>query len=245
MPSTMLYENGKMTKLLVLVIIGATLASCAHPSKEHPDEGPYIRIESPFADADISINGDPVGRTPMDVPYSKLHRKTIRLSAVAVEDAAYRQDLVLEMPPTPEKIVLLAFRAVPAPGASPPAIADCADQQACPDAGVILTPVVFFDTDKSDISERGREDLRTFAEQLKRQPFKLEIVGFADERHSIPYNLQLSMRRAQAVFNMLSELGIAQEKMHVEGRGEIQTIDARGQQMPWSHNRRVEIRIVQ
>jgi outer membrane protein OmpA-like peptidoglycan-associated protein len=251
--ASLLFENGKMKhsrllQIFIVMAVGVVLATACAPRG--------IRIESPYETAEISIDGEPFGQTPLDIPYSRIQAKRLHVTAVAVRDPAYRQSLTFELPPVPGKIVFLTLRR---PAEQPPSatfagqdrdpVSAAADNGECPESACedkpLFTPVLFFDTDKSDIAPQAMEALAAFGDVMKRNRFNLQIAGFADERHTIEHNLKLSLRRAQAVHDFLHARGIGAERMHVEGRGAIRTLDARGRRMDLGHNRRVEIRIVQ
>ncbi len=68
---------------------------------------------------------------------------------------------------------------------------------------------VFFDYDHSDISGEAQQILQRQATWLKRYPnVSVTIEGHTDERGTREYNLALGERRAQAVKNVLTALGI-------------------------------------
>lgn len=225
------------------------VSACAHGGESGVQDEQYLLIESPFFPAEISINGETLGSTPLKIPYARIRQRVLRVSAVAIENAAYRQELSFDIPPVPEKIVVLAFNSKDNAGSledlqRPAEPRKSAAEKECV-AQPILTPTVFFDTDKSDLSPRDLDALKVFGESMLTNSYPIEIIGFADERHTVPYNLHLSLRRAQAVFQALLSCNVPANRMQVEGRGEIQTLDADGRKMAWQHNRRVEIRIVQ
>lgn len=243
----------KMKKLLLVSLIIALVSACAHNGGQGASSEQGIWIESPYFKAQISIDGDVVGTTPLVVPYSQIRHRTLNVTAVSVDDDTYRQELIFTVPPLPDKIVVLALHGptAPAPQAQAASTADeplqtpeCSEETEC-SPEPIFTPTIFFDTDKSDVSNQAMEALRVFCDIMKNNSYGMDIVGFADERHSVAYNLKLSLRRARAVSEALQSLGLSVDRMHLEGRGEIQSVNDQGRKMEWSHNRRVEIRIVQ
>jgi len=72
---------------------------------------------------------------------------------------------------------------------------------------------VFFETDKSSLSFIEKEKVITLAEKAKRDGTVIVIVGNADKRGSRLYNLDLGMRRAQAVFDALVEQGVSESQL--------------------------------
>lgn len=71
----------------------------------------------------------------------------------------------------------------------------------CPAQLDRLTDSIFFRTDSVGIGREDRDRLVNLGRCLGRQ--QLSVVGFADGRHTSKYNLELSMRRAQAVADLI------------------------------------------
>ncbi|BBO80315.1 hypothetical protein DSCO28_08810 [Desulfosarcina ovata subsp. sediminis] len=240
-----------MKKITLILFFFSALTACAHNGgNSFSEQGIYV--ESPYFPTEISVDGKVVGTTPLVIDYSTIHQRELKITAVALEDETFRQELVFSIPPLPRKIVVLALH-TSAPVVSAESSQATVSAQGTHDSSKggaseclpepIFTPVIFFNTDKSDISPPAQETLRAFCDIMKNNAYHMEIVGFADERHWAPYNLKLSLERARAVFETLHSLGLSANRMHVEGRGEIQTLNGQGHQMSWDHNRRVEIRI--
>src|SRR6267142_7024487 len=75
---------------------------------------------------------------------------------------------------------------------------------------------VFFDLDKSDIRDDGRSTLQKDADWLKKWPTtQITVEGHCDSRGSSEYNLGLGSRRADAVKNYLSSLGVPATRLTV------------------------------
>ncbi|MFZ5569588.1 MAG: OmpA family protein [Thermodesulfobacteriota bacterium] len=247
--------------LVIGLGVWATMFCGCHPSHwQRSEEGVsgHIRIESATADADITVNGREAGRTPLDLPVSYLGTTPLRITAVAVNHPELKQELTVELPPIPEKIIVLNFDA-------PASLEDQMDEDGYDDGSrkgtdagggkpeiiektivtekYILPPVVFFDTDRYNVKKRYLKELEQFAAFMKNNRFSLEIIGFADERHNVPYNQVLSLQRAQAVYDALKGFGLEESRMRVEGRGKLYTIDHQGKRFAWEHDRRVEIQL--
>lgn len=74
---------------------------------------------------------------------------------------------------------------------------------------------VYFDYDRSDIRDDQRSTLADASEFLKAHPtVKFTVEGHCDERGSEEYNLGLGDRRANAVKNYLTSLGIGGDRMN-------------------------------
>lgn len=69
----------------------------------------------------------------------------------------------------------------------------------------------------------------------------LHIVGHTDSVGSEMYNLQLSIKRAEAVMEYLRSRGVALDRMSADGRGEAEPIADNARESNRTRNRRVEI----
>lgn len=108
--------------------------------------------------------------------------------------------------------------------------------------------VVYFEYDKSDISERGLHQLEIVADLLKSDPArKMRLSGYADALGTEDYNYQLSKRRAESVQKKLAELGVPADQIVTRGFGAEAPLDPNvkedGTDNPEgrSRNRRTEI----
>jgi peptidoglycan-associated lipoprotein len=103
--------------------------------------------------------------------------------------------------------------------------------------GVLAT--VYFDFDRSDLTDATRSQLRANAEWLKSNgEYKVVIEGHCDERGTIEYNLALGQRRSQVVQDYLANLGISASRMRNKSFGEEQPADPGHDEAAWSRNRR-------
>lgn len=121
---------------------------------------------------------------------------------------------------------------VAAPAAAPvaaPAAKPAAAPVAAPTPAaqkVSLPSDALFAYDKADLSDMGKSNLTTFADNAKKLK-ALEViiaVGHADRIGSPAYNQTLSEKRAAAVKDFLVAQGIAANKVYTEGKGEAQPI---------------------
>ncbi|HNR67682.1 MAG TPA: OmpA family protein [bacterium] len=103
---------------------------------------------------------------------------------------------------------------------------------------------LLFDVDKADLSFASRKQLSNFAETLSQYgDTNILLEGHTDSTGPDEYNLDLSVRRAQAVADYLTSLGVEAARLTIKGYGEVQpiadntTVDGRQQ------NRRVEVAI--
>jgi peptidoglycan-associated lipoprotein len=103
---------------------------------------------------------------------------------------------------------------------------------------------VYFDYDKSDLTDATRQTLQSNAEWLKQNPKrKIVIEGHCDERGTIEYNLALGQRRAAAVRGYLESLGIDSARLRVVSYGKERPLDPGHTEDAWSRNRRAEFLI--
>jgi OOP family OmpA-OmpF porin len=102
--------------------------------------------------------------------------------------------------------------------------------------------LVFFDWDRATITAEGRNIVQQAADAYRAGgPVQIQVTGYTDASGSAGYNQRLSERRANAVADALTRLGVPRTDMNVSGRGKndqrVPTAD--GVREP--QNRRVEI----
>lgn len=109
--------------------------------------------------------------------------------------------------------------------------------------GVEISPVYFgFDDYTVNAESQGR--LNKMAEQLKsNQETVLQIEGHCDERGSIEYNLALGDRRAQAVKNYLTNMGVDGSRLSTISYGEERPASDGHSEDAWQRNRRAEFNV--
>jgi peptidoglycan-associated lipoprotein len=97
----------------------------------------------------------------------------------------------------------------------------------------------FFDYDKAEIRADARNALAQTAEFLRAYPqVKVVIQGHCDERGSTEYNIALGERRAQAVKQFLTSLGIAADRMETVSYGKERPFCTASNEECWQQNRR-------
>src|SRR6266849_6695367 len=80
---------------------------------------------------------------------------------------------------------------------------------------------VFFEYDKSDLSDVARASLQKDADWMKRwMSTKITIEGHADSRGTNEYNLALGERRATAARDYMVSLGVVASRISVVSKGE-------------------------
>ena len=126
------------------------------------------------------------------------------------------------------------------------------DDDGCPDevakeveafTGVIQG--IYFDAGKAEIKPASETVLRKALKVLQDYPsVKLEISGHTDSRGDRDDNLDLSLRRAEAVKAWLTEHGISGDRLRTEGFGPDQPIDSNGNSSGRAKNRRIEFKLM-
>ncbi len=127
-----------------------------------------------------------------------------------------------------------AFSVPPPPAPPEPAPA--------PVAAAARTYLVFFDWDRSNLTDRARQIIAEAAKATTRVPVtRIEVSGHTDTSGTPRYNQALSVRRAQAVAEELVRDGVARESISTQGFGERQLLVPTADGVREAHNRRVEI----
>jgi peptidoglycan-associated lipoprotein len=102
-----------------------------------------------------------------------------------------------------------------------------------------FSPDVYFNYDESALSDESRARLSRNADLLKSNAqFVVTIEGHADERGTHEYNLALGERRADAVRDDLTSLGVAATRLRTLSYGEERPVCTTSEESCWSQNRR-------
>jgi peptidoglycan-associated lipoprotein len=102
--------------------------------------------------------------------------------------------------------------------------------------------VVYFDFDRSDVREEDRPVVEAHAQYLSAHPqVKVILEGHTDERGTREYNLALGERRAIAVRQLMTVLGVGAGQIQVVSYGEEKPAAEGHDEEAWRLNRRVEI----
>jgi peptidoglycan-associated lipoprotein len=104
---------------------------------------------------------------------------------------------------------------------------------------------VYFDFDKFNLRPDAKASLDANAALLKEFPDAIiKVEGHCDERGTVEYNLSLGEKRAKAVQDYLSGLGIAANRLSIISYGKEKPVDPGHTEAAWAKNRRAEFRIV-
>jgi len=104
---------------------------------------------------------------------------------------------------------------------------------------------IFFEFDKAELLSESKIELNRLRDLLFDYPYmEIEILGHTDDVGRSAYNLELSHKRAQAVYNYLVENDIDIERLSFTGFGNAQPIADNSSEEGREKNRRVEIKII-
>jgi OOP family OmpA-OmpF porin len=124
--------------------------------------------------------------------------------------------------------------AAPAPAPMAPAPA--------PVAKVVKTFTVYFDHDKTAITPAAQAILADAAKSARElSPTNVFVVGHADTSGAAAYNEKLAAKRAKAVAEALSKIGVASRVLDVKAKGETTLAVKTADNKKEPRNRRVEI----
>jgi len=103
---------------------------------------------------------------------------------------------------------------------------------------------VFFDFDKSDLSDASMSILKANAQWLLDNPtIKVVVQGNTDSRGTAEYNLSLGQRRATAVRQIYIQLGVSGDRIATISYGKENPVDPTDNDAAWAKNRRADTRI--
>jgi outer membrane protein OmpA-like peptidoglycan-associated protein len=105
------------------------------------------------------------------------------------------------------------------------------------------TVAILFRFDKAELDDRGQTALLDVAKQLQENPnLSVELEGYTDNVGSLPYNVQLSQRRSEAVRRFLVEKGVEMNRINSIGLGDIKPSAENTTPKGREQNRRVMVR---
>ena len=109
-----------------------------------------------------------------------------------------------------------------------------------------ITWLVFFDWDRTDLNARGRQLIADAAQRMSRDPdifadTRVHVDGHTDNSGNVPYDNEVSVKRAQAVAFELVRLGLPRSVLSIRGHGSSQPLVPTPPSVREQQNRRVEI----
>lgn len=104
---------------------------------------------------------------------------------------------------------------------------------------------ILFDVDKTALKPVAQTNLQNLAASLQKNPeTNIMIIGHTDNTGSDSYNMDLSVRRAEAVKSYITNSGVSAARLSTTGKGESEPIGDNTTAAGRAQNRRVEIVIV-
>ena len=103
---------------------------------------------------------------------------------------------------------------------------------------------LFFDTNKDNLLPYSIPELKRVAKIIKRNQLRVEISGHTDNVGEDAANMDLSLRRAQAVKDFLVKEGCPAALFEVKGYGETKPAETNDTPEGRAKNRRVELRFL-
>ena len=98
---------------------------------------------------------------------------------------------------------------------------------------------VYFEFDRSELSDAARASLQKNAEWMNRwTSTRVSVEGHADARGTNEYNLALGERRAAAARDYLVSLGVPAARVTTVSKGEEEPTCTQDAESCWSQNRR-------
>ena len=146
----------------------------------------------------------------------------------------------------------------PQPAPPPPAPAQPTCDAACVEARnnaakgeairaatAALTATIYFDLDRSDITDDSRAKLDAKVPVLSQNTaVRIRIAGHTDSRGSDEYNLALGLRRAAEAKRYLAALGIDESRIEIVTMGEERPAVQGDTEEAYALNRRAEFEII-
>jgi len=103
---------------------------------------------------------------------------------------------------------------------------------------------VEFATDSAVVTSAHMDEIDAFANYMKVNPYRAEIVGRADDRGTNAYNDVLSKKRAEVVVGLLVDKGIASDRLSAVGKGETDPIATNATAEGRAQNRSVRAELI-
>ncbi len=105
---------------------------------------------------------------------------------------------------------------------------------------------IFYETDSYVLKDVSEVELEKIVSFLTANPtVKAEIIGYTDNIGSKEYNINLSNKRAEQVYNYLVKAGIDQSRLSHEGKGMANPVATNDTEAGRAKNRRTEMKIVE
>jgi outer membrane protein OmpA-like peptidoglycan-associated protein len=111
------------------------------------------------------------------------------------------------------------------------------------DRGLVMTlGDVLFDTGNAELKPSANRTMLKLVQFLQLNPKRtVRVEGYTDNTGDEHANLELSKERAQAVADVITDLGIGEPRIQVEGYGDQFPMDVNTSERGRAKNRRVEV----
>ncbi len=255
----------KLIKSIILLLLILIITSCIKlRDYEKIPPGSFkamIVIESKPTTARIFVDDKYLGMTPIKTHLWFFEKKMVNVKAEPVYEGQVPQNIFIETPPFPEKLVIYMDARPwedtefdPKKKRAEEEKLDGAESAFKIPTKIIidtvlikqmeLLPVVFFDYDKDNIKDEEAIKLLAFTSFLKEHPeYNVSINGYADERGSVKYNYDLALRRSDSVYKFLVDNGIDGNRLNIYTSGEKVTVDRQGVQVQYNMERTVNFKL--
>jgi outer membrane protein OmpA-like peptidoglycan-associated protein len=151
--------------------------------------------------------------------------------------------VLVQAPDVPDVGLKLRYKFGVPPGSLPPAAPPAeASATPVPPPAAVKTFLVFFDWDRSDLTERARQIVAAAATTSQSvQTTRINVNGYTDLSGTVAYNQKLSIQRAKSVEAELVRDGVASNEISIHGYGESSPLVQTAPGVREPQNRRVEI----
>lgn len=120
------------------------------------------------------------------------------------------------------------------------------DKRGCEIEGDYVLQGVGFESNSDRLLASANSILDDVSETLLKYPqITFEVAGHTDSDGAAEYNLGLSTRRAQTVYDYLAGKGVAENRMSIQGYGESQPIADNTSAAGKAENRRVVLSVIE
>ena len=106
-----------------------------------------------------------------------------------------------------------------------------------------VTTHILFDTDSAQIKKESQKQLQEMTAALQSKELKnaaIQIEGHTDSVGNPKYNMRLSLKRAQSIYNYLAKSGISASRLTFTGKGDTEPVTDNQDEKGRKQNRRVD-----
>lgn len=229
-------------------------------AKERRDaelEKAMVEIEQKYPKIEINYSSDPYKKySKKEMKMFEEQKRNIRLRAVEQREAANeiqvaydREIQVIQekyadrgLPYFYLRYYFDDFSVTPVPEGE---LCPCQEEIVLEEGATFTAKNILFETGKSDLLAASYAELNKLVNLLLEfENLKISLNGHTDNVGTAEDNLQLSMDRAQVVYQYLIEHGIASDRLKFKGFGDTEPVETNDTKAGRALNRRVEIQIL-